>query len=62
VVTLWAMIEVAPLVIGYANPFRPDWSSVPSAGGIAVLVALAAAVWPARRAARTEVVPALRYE
>jgi putative ABC transport system permease protein len=62
VVTLWAMLEVAPLVIGFSNPFRPDWSSVLTAGGLAVVVALAAAVWPARRAARTEVVPALRYE
>jgi len=62
VVTLWAMLEVAPLVVGFSNPFRADWSSVVTAGGIAVVVALAAAVWPARRAARTEVVPALRYE
>ena len=62
IVTLWAMLQVAPLVVGFSNPFRPDWSSVVTSGGLAVVVALAAAVWPARRAARTEVIPALRYE
>jgi len=62
VVTLWAMIETAPLVIGFANPFRPDWSSVLTSGGVVLVVALLAALWPARRAARTEVIPALRYE
>jgi putative ABC transport system permease protein len=62
IVTLWAMLQVAPLVVGFSNPFRPDWSSVVTSGGLAVLVALAAAAWPARRAARTEVIPALRYE
>ena len=62
IVTLWAMLQTAPLVVGFSNPFRPDWSSVVTSGGLAVVVALAAAVWPARRAARTEVIPALRYE
>ena len=61
-VTLWAMIEVAPLVIGYANDFHPDgWEAV-RAGNGALWVALLAGLWPAYRAATTEVVPALRYE
>lgn len=62
VVTLWALVQTAPLVIGFASPFRPDWSSVVDSGGLAVAVAVVAAAWPARRAARTEVIPALRYE
>jgi ABC-type antimicrobial peptide transport system permease subunit len=61
-VTLWALTRVGPLFFGFSNPFRPDWASVVTSGGLAVVVALAAAAWPARRAARTEVIPALRYE
>ena len=61
-VTLWALVQVGPLVVGFANPFHPEWLSLITSGGIVVVVALAAAAWPARRAARTEVIPALRYE
>jgi putative ABC transport system permease protein len=62
IVTLWALLQTAPLVIGFSNPFRPDWATVVTSGGVAVVVAVLAAAWPARRAARTEVIPALRYE
>jgi putative ABC transport system permease protein len=61
-VMLWALVEVSPLVVGFSTPYRPDWVSIPSSGGLALVVALLAACWPARRAARTDVAVALRYE
>jgi putative ABC transport system permease protein len=62
VVVLWALLEAAPLVIGFSAPFRPDWASLVGSGAVALIVALLASFWPARRAARTDVVVALRYE
>lgn len=61
-VMLWALLDVAPLLIGFVTPFRPDWLAVPIWGAVAMVVALVAALWPARRAARTDVIVALRYE
>ena len=61
-VMLWALNRVAPLLIGYVNPLAPDWWSLVVWGGVSTLVAVLAAVWPARRAARTEIVPALQYD
>jgi putative ABC transport system permease protein len=62
VVVLWALLEAAPLVIGFSAPFRPDWASLVGSGAVALIVALLASFWPARRAARTDVIVALRYE
>jgi putative ABC transport system permease protein len=61
-VVLWALLEVAPLVVGFRAPFRPDWTSAVTSGGLSLVVAVLAAFWPARRAARTDVAVALRYE
>ncbi|HEY3140820.1 MAG TPA: FtsX-like permease family protein [Acidimicrobiales bacterium] len=61
-IMLWALLDVSPLLIGFVTPYRPDWMAVPVWGGVAVAVAVVAALWPARRAARTDVVVALQYE
>jgi putative ABC transport system permease protein len=59
---LWALHRVAPLLIGFTNPLSPDWWSLVVWGTVSLVVALLAAAWPARRAARTEVVAALQVE
>lgn len=61
-VMLWALNRVAPLLIGWTNPLAPDWWSLAVWGTVSLVVALLAALWPARRAARTEVVAALQAE
>jgi ABC-type lipoprotein release transport system permease subunit len=61
-VMLWALNRVAPLLIGYVNPLAPDWASLGVWGTVSLGVALLAAVWPARRAALTEVATALDAE
>ncbi|HEX6419835.1 MAG TPA: FtsX-like permease family protein [Acidimicrobiales bacterium] len=61
-VMLWALHRVAPLLIGWATPLTPDWWSLLAWGAVSLGVALAAALWPARRAAATEVAPALQAE
>lgn len=61
-VMLWALNRVAPLLVGFSNPLAPDWWSLVVWGGVSLVVTLLAALWPARRAARTEVVAALQYE
>ncbi|HEX5945536.1 MAG TPA: FtsX-like permease family protein, partial [Acidimicrobiales bacterium] len=61
-VMLWALNRVAPLLIGWANPLAPDWWSLLVWGVVSTLVAVVAAAWPARRAAHTEIVPALQHE
>jgi putative ABC transport system permease protein len=61
-VVLWALVTVAPLLTGFAVPFHPHWPALLLWGGVAFLVAVLAALWPARRAARTEVLAALHYE
>jgi putative ABC transport system permease protein len=61
-VLLWALNRTAPLVIGWSNPLRPDWWALVRWGAISLLVAVVAALWPARRAARTDVLAALQAE
>ena len=48
--------------LGYAVPYVYPWGSIPLVVGLAVAVALLAAVAPARRATRLDVVDALRFE
>ena len=62
VVQLLALVLITPVVIGYKDPFVMDLPAMLRYGVIAVLVALVAALYPARRAARVEVLDALRYE
>ena len=61
-VMLWALVQVAPLLIGYSTPYAPAWSALVRTGAVAVVVTLVASLWPARRAARTPVVAVLRDE
>jgi putative ABC transport system permease protein len=61
-VMLWALNRVAPLLIGYTNPLAPDWWALVVWGGVSLAVALLAALWPARRAARIDVVANLQFE
>lgn len=61
-VVLWALHRVGPLLIGWRVPLAPDWVALVVWGAVSTLVTLAAALWPARRAARTEIVPALQAE
>ena len=60
--SMWAMNRVLPFVVGFNNPLVLDWSVLASSGAVAVCVVLLGAVWPARAAARVEVLDALRYE
>ncbi|MEO7429798.1 MAG: FtsX-like permease family protein, partial [Acidimicrobiales bacterium] len=60
--TMWALNAIAPFIIGYTNPVVFVWSSLATSGVIALLIVLLGAAWPARTAARIEVLEALRYE
>lgn len=61
-VMLWALHRVAPLLIGWATPLAPDWWALLAWGAVSLAVAVLAALWPAHRAARTEVAAALQAE
>jgi putative ABC transport system permease protein len=61
-VMLWALNRVAPLLIGYTTPLAPDWWALVVWGAVSLVVALLAALWPARRAARIDVVTNLQFE
>jgi putative ABC transport system permease protein len=61
-VMLYAIVLVAPLLIGFTTPYAPAWSPYLTAAAVALVVTVAAAVWPAARAARTDIVVALRDE
>jgi putative ABC transport system permease protein len=61
-VLLWALNRMAPLIVGWSNPLRPDWSALVIWGTVSLVVAVAASLWPARRAARTNVIEALQVD
>ena len=58
----WALNSIVPVIIGYRDPYVIDPGAFLIYGVIAMLTALLAALYPARRAARVEVLEALRYE
>ena len=59
---LAVMLNVTPLLIGYVDTYSPDLTSLLIYGPVAIVVALAAALWPSRAAARTPILEALNYE
>lgn len=59
---MFCLNQVLPFVVGFRNPLAFEWAVLVVSGAIAVVVALVGAAWPARRAARVEVLDALRYE
>jgi putative ABC transport system permease protein len=61
-VILWGIVRVGPLLIGWRTPLRFDWGVLVTWGLASAVVTLGAALWPARRAARTEVAAALQPE
>ncbi len=56
------ILNVTPLLVGYVDTYSPDLGSLLLYGPIAIVVALAAAFWPGRLAARTPILEALTYE
>lgn len=60
--TMWGLNSVVPFVVGFRNPLTFAWPTLAVTGLVAVIVTLLGAVWPAARAARVEVLDALRYE
>lgn len=61
-ITLYALNKVVPFIVGFRNPLVFNWLSLFTAGAGALVVVFLGAAWPARRAARVEVLKALRYE
>jgi ABC-type antimicrobial peptide transport system permease subunit len=59
---LAVMLNVTPLLVGYVDTYSPDLASLVIYGPIAIVVAVAAATWPGRAAARTPILEALNYE
>lgn len=59
---MWTMNQVLPFVVGFRNPLTFDWGSLVVTSAVAVPLVLAGAAFPARRAARVEVLDALRSE
>jgi ABC-type antimicrobial peptide transport system permease subunit len=59
---LASLLDVTPLLAGYHDTYSPDIASLLVFGPIAVIVAVAAAAWPGRQAARTPILEALKYE
>jgi putative ABC transport system permease protein len=58
----WALNAIVPVIIGYRDPWVVAPGSFVVYSLIAVATALVAALYPARRASRVEVLEALRYE
>jgi putative ABC transport system permease protein len=47
---------------GLRLPFEPDWPTILAAAAFGIAVAMLAAVWPARQAARISIVRAVQFE
>jgi putative ABC transport system permease protein len=62
VISLTGLIVMIPILIGYRDPFRMDFTSVAVYGTVGIVVVLLAAAWPAWRTSRLEVLEALQYE
>jgi putative ABC transport system permease protein len=62
VATYAAMNLAMPIFVGFHDPFRIDLSAIPGAAVVVLVVIVAAAVLPAWRTARVEVVENLQYE
>jgi putative ABC transport system permease protein len=61
-ITMYGINQVVPFMVGFRNPLTLEWWSLGLTGALAIVVAVVGAVWPAARAARVEVLDALRYE
>jgi len=61
-IILASLLDVTPLLAGYHDTYSPDFGSLLIYGPIAVIVAVLAALWPGRQAARTPILQALQYE
>jgi putative ABC transport system permease protein len=59
---LASLLDVTPMLVGYHDTYSPDLVSLLVYGPIAVVIAVAAAAWPGRQAARTPILEALNYE
>ena len=60
-------IVAGAVMIGFGGgglrlPLEPDWRTVLAAAAFGVVVAMLAAAWPARLAARVSIVRAVQYE
>jgi putative ABC transport system permease protein len=47
---------------GLRLPFEPDWPTIVIAAALGIVVAMLAAIWPARLASRVSIVRAVQYE
>ncbi|MGZ8527887.1 MAG: ABC transporter permease, partial [Candidatus Limnocylindrales bacterium] len=47
---------------GLSLPFEPDWRTILAAAAFGIVVAMLAAIWPARLASRVSIVRAIQYE
>lgn len=56
------IVALTVVLVGYRDPLTFDWSALPGAAFIAVFVVVLAAIIPAMRTSRVEVVEALQYE
>ena len=56
------LLLIAPVLIGFKEPFIVDPSTAVIYAAVAVVVALLGAAWPAWRTAKIEVLAALQYE
>ena len=61
-------LVVGQVMIGLAGgaslslPFEPDWRTILAAAAFGIVVAMLAAIWPARLASRVSIVRAVQYE